>query len=158
MQFVHAKRGFLILLACFAGFLIFNGLHLKYYVRTGPGPGFFPIWIGGLLALGAMSLLVKSYFDDADGENFFQSQEAALGVIWVVAALVITWFGLKYLGFRLAILFFCLIVPRVFGTQPIVTTIAVAVFASFGVAYAFEKWLGVFLPEPAFEMLKILGL
>lgn len=158
MQIVHAKRGFLLALASFAGFLIYSGFHLKYYVRTGPGPGFFPIWIGALLACGTLGLLARSFMEQDDTEPFFPSREAATGVFAVLAALLATWFGLKYFGYRLTILAFCLFVPRVFGKQPLILTIATALFMSFAVGVIFERWLGVFLPDPSIEILKRLGL
>ncbi len=158
MQTVHAKRLFLLALAGFSAFLIYSGFHLKYYVRTGPGPGFFPIWIGALLAFGSLMLLAQSFMETFEREAFFPSREAATGVFTVLAALFAAWFGLKYFGYRLTIFAFCLFVPRVFGRQPRVLTILVALFMSFGVGFIFEKWLGVFLPDPSIDLLKNLGL
>lgn len=43
------------------GIVIFvQALSLKYYTSYGPGPGFFPVWISGLLILLAIFYLVES--------------------------------------------------------------------------------------------------
>jgi putative tricarboxylic transport membrane protein len=43
------------------GIVIFvQALLLKYYTSYGPGPGFFPVWISGLLILLAILYLVES--------------------------------------------------------------------------------------------------
>jgi hypothetical protein len=43
------------------GVVIFaESLSLKYYTSYGPGPGFFPLWINGLLILMAVLYLVDS--------------------------------------------------------------------------------------------------
>ena len=41
--------GFLLLI--FASILFTESLGLQYYTPTGPGPGFFPIWINGTLII-----------------------------------------------------------------------------------------------------------
>lgn len=158
IQSVNVLRGTLAVMIAAGVFFVVTGLQLRYYVRTGPGPGFFPVWIGALLAASSLYLMVQSFRAKEGVEPFFPSREAAQRVALVVLSLVCVWVALDYLGFRLAILGFALIVPQLFGRQSIVTTVVIAVIASFGVAYGFEKWLGVWLPTPTFEFLQRLGL
>jgi putative tricarboxylic transport membrane protein len=40
--------------------ILVQALSLKYYTSYGPGPGFFPVWISGLLILLAILYLVES--------------------------------------------------------------------------------------------------
>lgn len=157
MRLVHVLRGMLVVLIGAAVLVIVNGLRLRYYVRTGPGPGFFPIWVGGILAGCGLLLLGQSFFDGDRTERFFLSREAALRVLTIVLSLAVVWAGLEYLGFRLAVFAFAIIVPRVLGSQSWAVTAGVALTASFGVAYGFEKWLGIQLPRSTFEPLAAIG-
>jgi putative tricarboxylic transport membrane protein len=158
LQTVHVLRGTLSVLIAAGAFLIVSGLQLRYYVRTGPGPGFFPVWIGALLAASSLYLLVETFRSRDGREPFFPTGEAAKRLGLIVMLLLAAWVALEYLGYRLAILGFALVAPRLFGKQSTVTTIVVALIASFGVAYVFEKWLGVWLPTPQIEFLQRLGL
>jgi hypothetical protein len=64
----HSRSGELInagmiaaLFMLLYGMVIFvQALLLKYYTSYGPGPGFFPVWISGLLILLAILYLVES--------------------------------------------------------------------------------------------------
>jgi len=157
MQTVNVLRGTLVVLIAVGAFLVFNGLHLRYYMRTGPGPGFFPVWIGTALAVTSLLLIVRSFVASENDGPFFPSREAAQRVALAIASLICTWLALEYLGFRLAIFCFALVVPRLIARQSMLTSLIVALTASFGVGYAFEKWLGVFLPAPDLEFLQRLG-
>ncbi len=134
------------------------GLKFDYYGLLGPGPGFFPVWIGLILAGSCLILLVQTFFRHDDPQPFFLSSAAARRVLGLAASLVAAWLVLDVVGFRLTVLAFALIVPHVLDRQRAVTTVVVAVTASFGVAYGFESWLLVQLPEPAFGWLRDLGL
>lgn len=86
---------------------------LEYTSEFGPGPGFFPFWLGlVVIALGSV-LLVKSAFRPADGEELaLPSRYAARQMFLVMAG----FFGFVFLaepvGFLLSIglLFFFLLV------------------------------------------------
>lgn len=158
MRLVHVLRGALIAFVALGALLVGMGFQLKYYLRTGPGPGFFPIWVGGTLIVFSLAMLVQSLFDRSPSERFFPDREAAWRIFAVTLSLPLTWFGLQYLGFRITMLLFALIVPRIIRKQSAPVTVAIALLASFGVAYAFEHWLGVYLPRAAYEPLERLGL
>lgn len=157
MQLVHVLRAFALCFAALGAFVVASGFKLKYYGVLGPGPGFFPIWLGSILVVACLVLFFRSFFVRAESEPFFASSDAAIRVLAVVLSLAAIWLALHYLGFRLAILSFALFVPRILGRQSPVIAGTVALILSFGVGFAFETWLGVPLPEPAFESLKSLG-
>jgi len=154
-----AYRLFLAVITAIALFVIWSGWRLKYYGPLGPGPGFFPVWIGILLALACLAALFNSLAEGRDeaGTPFFEDAEGGKRVLLVIVALLALWPGLKYLGFRLAMLAFVWVVPRVFGARPLWQRAALALLLSFGVAYGFERGLGVELPAPDLEFLQALG-
>lgn len=158
MSTTTAMRGVLLGLLLGGGGLVWNGFSLRYYGRTGPGPGFFLVWVGVLLAIAAAWGLFDSLRSQEEGEAFFSSREGALRVGGVLVGLAITWFLLGLIGYRLAIFAFALTAPFAFGRQSLPVLVGVALFASFGVGYVFESWLGVFLPRATIPFLFSLGL
>jgi len=152
-----ALRGLLTAFLLIGLYLLYAGYQLRYYGRTGPGPGFFPIWIGGILAVSSLWALVKDFIRTRDLDLFLESREAAYRVAIVLAGLFGTWVLLEYLGYRIAIFLFAMIIPPLLGPQKLIVTFAVAVIFSFGTAYVFEHWLQVWLPEPSISFLADLG-
>lgn len=139
-------------------FLMAMGYQLRYYTRTGPGPGFFPVWIGALLTLCSLWACVGSFIGERDELPFVASAEAAGRVGAVLAGLFATWLLLEFLGFRIAIFLFSLAVPPLLGRQRLLVLVATAAVFSFGTAYVFETWLGVWLPRSSIGFLADLGL
>ena len=154
----HALRGVLSAMLLIGIYLVVAGFQLRYSGRTGPGPGFFPVWIGTLLSLSSLWALFRSFVDNPDRTPFIRSREAATRVGTVLAGLFATWWLLEYLGFRLASLLFAISVPPLLGRQKLAVLVIIAVAISFGTAYVFERWLGVLLPRSSFEFLADLGL
>lgn len=158
MRTFHATGLISVLLGGSGAVFVYLGLQFDYWGITGPGPGFFPIWIGAILAGSCLLLLVQTIAGTDRSEPFFPAPGAAFRVFGLVLSLVVVWYLLEILGFRLAVLLFTLIVPHILDRQSAITTIIVALVASFGVAYGFESWLLVQLPEPAFGLLRDIGL
>jgi putative tricarboxylic transport membrane protein len=50
-----------ILLLAFAGYIFVNSLSLGYVAGGIPGAGFLPLWAGVILAISAVTILVKSW-------------------------------------------------------------------------------------------------
>jgi hypothetical protein len=159
-----------VLFAAAGVYCIVAGLNHEYYDLMGPGSGFFPIWIGVLLTGLSVAVLVQSLrpaprlpdagsaeLSDAD-EPFFASPAAAGRILGLLAMLFAVCWLLDVLGFRLTILLFALLAPRLIEPQPPIRSLVVAVLCSFGVAYGFESWLNVQLPRPSIGVLDDLGL
>ena len=154
----RAYRAFLLLFIAAGGFVVYSGLRLKYYGVLGPGPGFFPVWVGVLLVAACLLALGENLREGASSASFFSDPASGRRVLWVLLSLAALWLALKFAGFRLAMLGFVLVVPQVFGRQRPGRWLAVSLVLSFGVAYVFERWLGVELPAPALDSLQALSL
>lgn len=158
MRILTALRATAAGLAVFGGGIAWFGTGLSYYDLLGPGAGFFPIWLGLMLCASSLVVLGQSFFAEDDGATLFQSSDGAVRVAVLAASLFGVWLLLDLLGFRLTILLFMLLVPNLLGRQPPLRIVAVALVMSFGVAYVFERWLGVVLPKPAIPFLETIGL
>jgi putative tricarboxylic transport membrane protein len=170
-----AERLFIAILGVIGAVLIHQGLGLRYWTLTGPGPGFFPVWIGGLLLLAALAGLLRLgrapsaglnpgsdhalAIDSAPGpaQPFFEEAEGARRVGLMLLAFMLLWLGMLAVGFRLAVFVFVLTAPSLIERQSWPLRIVLAGLFGVLVPWVFERYLLVDLPSPAFDVLRTLG-
>ena len=131
-----------------AVFTILEASTLPYYTRIGPGPGFFPFWLGGLQALLSLAWLGQLCLRPAPpmSEDFIPARDGRVRVLTLLVSLV-AYIGLIHpLGFRLTSLAFLLVLLRVLGRHGFLFTVALAISGSFGLYYLFQA-LDVYLPS-----------
>jgi len=141
-------------------FVVWKSLSMKYYSSFGPGPGFFPFWLGTLLAALSVAWVAQITFRQAEPmkEGFIPNRAGKLSIVAVLVALVLVTWLMEIIGFRLTMLGFQLFLLVVLGRQNKVVAVLIALAGSFGVFYAFEHWLGIRLPYATLDFLKDLGL
>ena len=130
-------------------FVLYQSAQLRFFTRLGPGPGFFGVWLGGLLALLAVILFLQNTLPrwrPTEPLELLPPPEARPPLALTVATLPITVLLLPLLGFRLTVLALCLFLLVVVGRQPWWLSAVVGLLASFGVFYVFTSLLGVVLP------------
>jgi putative tricarboxylic transport membrane protein len=136
-----------------------RALALTYYTPLGPGPGFFPLWLGLLMAVFSCVVLVYGLRDRTDaGYELFLPPGRRSEVLTTLAAIIAFAFLVERLGFALTMfgVLVCLLLVR--GCRLFPTAIGIALLGSFGVALAFTKWLGVFLPPAPGGIFRFMGL
>lgn len=147
-----AAAVFALGLAAFVG-----ALGLGYWTR-GPGPGFFPLWLGALLMLlgGVWAGQV------ARGRNVHVSEpvapEGPRAVALVLGALLVTTLLLDVVGYQLAMTALVLFLLLVVGKRHLIESILVALVAGFGVYALFANVLQVYLPTAGVPFLAEMGL
>ena len=141
-------------------FVVWKSLSMKYYSSFGPGPGFFPFWLGTLLAALSVAWVAQITFRTAEPmkEGFIPSRAGKLSIVAVLLALVLVTWLMEIIGFRLTMLGFQLFLLVVLGRQNKVAAVLIALAGSFGVFYVFEHWLSIRLPCATLDFLKDLGL
>ena len=149
------KRGWQIaaavLLATFA-FFTFESLELSLRDALGPGPGFFPFWLGVLGAVLAVVLLVQLHLDRVDlgAEALGFDRAGVRSVMLVLVGLTAATALLEVIGFRVSMLLLIAYLLVILGARSRVA-IAVCAFAgSFGVFHLFFDLLKVPLPVGIF--------
>ena len=109
-----------------------------------PGPGFFPIWLAGLLGVTCIVLLTRMALRpglDAESVSLGHGYVVLTLLALAAAALVFEW-----LGFLPTMSLFLLILFRAFSTLGWIRA-AVAAVATAGLTYLiFDRFLGVSLP------------
>ena len=143
-----------------ASFVVWQSLGMKYYTSFGPGPGFFPFWLGTLLAALSVAWLAQVSFREVEPmkEGFIPNRTGTLCIVAVLLALVLVTWLMEIIGFRLTMLGFQLFLLAVLGRQNKLVTVSIALAGSFGVFYVFEHWLGIRLPYATLDFLRDLGL
>ena len=126
----------------------YESFQLALSDTLGPGPGFFPFWLGVLGAMLAVALLVQLHLNQVDlGAATLEFDRVGVrSVIRVVVALAAGSALLEIAGFRVSMLLLLGYLLHVLGVR---SRLAIAVFAavgSVGVFHVFFHLLRVPLP------------
>ncbi|GAA1209554.1 tripartite tricarboxylate transporter TctB family protein [Prauserella alba] len=149
----------------------------QYWTALGPGPGFFPSWLGGLLAVFGAVWLAQLWRTGRDragaahsssGEGGAPSAQASEveaapayslpTVVAIVVSLCVVAAVLNPLGYQLSMLLFLLFHLIVLGRRGLLLSTVIALGGSFGVFVVFTRMLSVPLPTASIPFLSGLGL
>jgi len=153
---------FAVVMIALGIFLIISSEGLGYLDRTGaPGPGFFPRWVGLILAVLAffwgiseMRASVDSQeSQDLERRGWLRAGRFLVAMVLFAILLVPLGYVLTSLAFMLYLTF---TVGRNRGTWWI--NVIVSLAASVGVYLVFVRVLGVVLPSSPFIFMDVLGL
>lgn len=151
-----AALGFVALSA----FFVWESGNLEYYTKLGPGPGFFPLWLG--VAMGGLSLVWLVQVSGRKGRTrdvaFLPERVGIVRILSTVAALVAMAGFMNLLGFQLTMFLFLVFLLMVLGRQALWVTLIVALLGSAGVYHLFCRYLDVPLPVATVKFLARLGL
>jgi putative tricarboxylic transport membrane protein len=146
------KRNWQIMCLAFAALSLATlilSLQYPYHDKLGPGPGFFPFWMGIITGVLSLALLGQITFTQSApyGKNkLLPNREGGKRILAVLIALAICLALLDFLGFRLSLLLFLLFLPPALGVRNWWVSAVFAVAGSFGIFHAFYYWLKVPLP------------
>jgi putative tricarboxylic transport membrane protein len=148
MSQARAWQAAAVAFAALFAFFAYESFQLSLTDALGPGPGFFPFWLGVLGALLALLLLIQLRLRKAEaGTDAVTFDRAGTrNVLLVLAGLVAASAALELAGFRLAMFALLAYLLLVLGVR---RWLAIALFAaagSFGVYYVFYDLLKVPLP------------
>lgn len=157
---VRLQRVVYVVLVGLGAYVVWQATALSYYTRVGPGPGFFPLWLGILLIALALATLIFSFFPRSPivFEEPIVPHRAA-GFQMVINFAMVAFFALTVnaIGF-VASMFIVLLVLLLVNRVPVLLALAVALGGGLGASYAFAAWLGVYLPPAPYGALAAIGL
>jgi putative tricarboxylic transport membrane protein len=133
--------------------LAFAAGGLKYYPYwsdTGPGSGFLPAWLGGVMAALALLMLLRRARAADASLDWIPRGESARRVIALVAASVLYVALLKPLGMIVASALYLAFVMRYFERHAWWLTIVVVLAAAAANWLVFVRWLKVPFPLSPF--------
>lgn len=137
-----------LVIVVFAIAVMYESLQLAYYTKLGPGPGYFPFWVGVIVGMLGSAMVYAATIRGADPlpQDFVPSRSGIIKLAVVLAVLVWTIVMMKPLGFRLTTLVFFGALLPVLGYAKWIKVITVSLVGSFGIFYVFDTVLGMSLP------------
>jgi putative tricarboxylic transport membrane protein len=135
-------------LAAFGIYVIWVAAKLPYVSDVGPGPGFFPAWLGIGMVLFAIGLMFSSF--TAAPTKASREPKSWLSLIrplsgWVAVMAAISLLG--RIGFVLSFVILTLFLIIVLDRRPIVLALGIAVGLAVGFHVIFVIALDVSLPK-----------
>ncbi len=121
-------------------------LHYPYASSTGPGSGFFPLWLGVALGILAALLVVTSFRDEGPGTSWLPRGQGLVRLVTVVVATGLFIALLRVLGMSVATVLFLTAILRFVERYPWAHTLAVAGGTAVANYLVFTYWLRVPFP------------
>jgi putative tricarboxylic transport membrane protein len=151
------KRGWQaasVALAATFAYFAFESFQLSLRDALGPGPGFFPFWLGMIGTVLAVILLIQVRLDRVDlGTEALAFDRAGMrNAMLVLVGLIVAAALLEVVGFRVSMLLLIPYLLVLLGVRNWVAIGICAVAGSFGVYYVFFDVLKVPLPEGVFGL------
>lgn len=150
----------LIILAASLWVVFESGTRLKYYSEYGPGPGFFPFWLGVVLVVLSVVWLAQVSLQPVQGKamDIVPYREGFLRVVAVLLAMSAFTLLADVFGTQLTMFAFLLSLILGLGRQRLVTAVIVSLVGSWALMYGFRDMLDVQMPLSSIEWLAKLGL
>lgn len=136
-------------LAAFGGFVIYEAHSLPYTSESGPGPGFFPLWIGIGIVVCSLAMLY-GYFPRTDRnseETAMVSRVELARALGAWLAFVATIILLPLIGFGLSLGLLTAFLILVLDRRSPWLAVGVALGLALGFHLVFPVALGVSLPR-----------
>lgn len=158
MQRIHQSAA--LFFTAFSAFIVWESWNLEYYTPLGPGPGFFPLWLGALM--GGLSLFWLVQVSSRRGRPkegaFLPERDGLVRFLSVLGAMIAATLLMDVLGFQLSMLLLLLFLLLIPGRQPLWLTLIIALLGSVGIYHLFGSYLDVQLPRASLSWLARLGL
>jgi putative tricarboxylic transport membrane protein len=142
-----------------SGYVVVASIRMEYYTKLGPGPGFFPFWLGSIM--GGLSIAWLIQLARLSGKSkdsaFLPEKKGGYQILSILLALSAT-AVMDVIGFQLTMFLFMIFLLRVVGRTSLWTTLIIALVSSVGVFHLFGRYLDVQLPASSLKMLAAFGL
>lgn len=135
---------------CVCTYVVLGGRDLTYADKTGPGPGFFAVWVGSLGFLAGVGLIAFTAARGAPTELewTWPARVDGIRIVLTIVAVALAGLALERLGFRLTIFLFVMGMLRLYGMRWRVAVPSAAASALL-VHFVFGTLLKVQLPTGA---------
>ncbi|MGV3651531.1 MAG: tripartite tricarboxylate transporter TctB family protein [Devosia sp.] len=120
-------------LAGLGAFVLATGAGYDYWSPSGPGPGFFPVWYGGLMITLSLGMIASRILRGITAGQ--PIDWPGLGrALFTWAAFVVTIGAMPFVGFLIGFALFCLVLMVFVFARPVLQ----AAIASIAIAAAFQ--------------------
>lgn len=142
-----------VIVLIFSGFVIEESWRMPQQSATfGPGVGFFPFWLGVLMAILSILLILNTWQRPATPtqRSIFPGRRAFIAIVLVLTGLAGYIVLLEVLGFLLDTVLFTAFLLGVVEREKWKMTLLIATLTSGGLYVIFQILLGVNLPKNMF--------
>lgn len=139
-------------------YIIWESLDLEYYTKLGPGGGFFPFWLGIIMAFLTGGWIIHDLRKDKGNSSFLSTEADLTRIISIIASLLAVSGLMNFLGFQLTMFLFLTFLLKLLGRQSFLATLITAISGSFLVYHIFIRYLDILLPPSSIKFLSALGL
>ncbi len=139
--------------------VVWQAWTMEYLTSIGPGPGFFPFWLGLILVGLSVAWLVTALRprpSEATG-SFFPARHGMRRIACIGGAVVGAGAIMEIVGFQLTMFAFVVWVLTALGWRRWALTIVLACVLSVGIYQTFTRWLDVVLPQASIMILRQWG-
>jgi putative tricarboxylic transport membrane protein len=143
------SRSSLVWLFVGLGFVA-GGLKMGIGPLNAPGPGFFPVLVGGVFSLLSMALFMSTFLAKdqlSERRSFWKEKKSCRKVSLSLLSLVFYLISLNYLGYLITTFLFILFLLKFVGQRKWGPSILIAILVSWGSYAIFKTGLGVALPK-----------
>jgi len=145
-----ANRVFSVICLGISLWLILESSKYNYVVRYTPGPGFFPFWVGVVLALFSTALLIETFLKKAGKKLTDPPNLPGRQVLYRVGEITLLTAGfallMNSLGFVLSVVCFVAVILHLLERVRLVRSLLTGVIMSSCVYLIFEHWMQIGLP------------
>jgi putative tricarboxylic transport membrane protein len=132
-------------LAALAAYIVTEAWRWPYMTEEGPGPGFFPLWYGGLMLLLSLALVASAVLSKHEGAALRWQELARAFGCW--AAFVACIAVMPFAGFSIAFALLTWFIVAVMARRPQRVAVALALGGAAVFYGIFELALGLGLPR-----------
>jgi hypothetical protein len=126
-------------------------LGLGWGAIEGPGAGYFPFYIGLLMAIASLVNLVRALGDTKGRAKTFVTKPAMNKVLAVLGPLVLYVIAVKFIGIYVASAIYIALFMWYFGHYPLIRGALVGLGVAVALFFMFEVWFLVPLPKGPLE-------
>ena len=146
-----ANRVFSLICLGISLWLILESSNYNYTVKYTPGPGFFPFWLGIVLALFSAALLGETFYKKA-GKTLGESRHpVGRQQLYRVGEITLLTAGfallMTSLGFVLSVVCFVAVILHFLERVTLVRSVLAGVIMSSCIYLIFEYWMEIGLPS-----------
>jgi putative tricarboxylic transport membrane protein len=126
-------------------------LGMRWRAIEGPAAGYFPFYIGVILAVSSAVILCRALVDRAAAERTFVTRQAFRQVLAVLLPLLVYIVVLGFIGIYVASAIYIALFMWHFGKYPLRHGVPIGVGISLALFLMFEVWFLVPLPKGPLE-------
>jgi hypothetical protein len=147
-----------LLIAGLGGLVLFGSRKLgSEWTSDGPGPGYFPFYIGLILAISGLGIFFQALFGKNKNTEVFVDREQLGRVFSVLLPAAVYVLAIQFIGIYVASAIYITLFMVILGKYSVIKSLLVGLIVNTLFFMMFEVWFQVPLFKGEFDLLSPLG-